>query len=313
MTKPITFTPLPMERVWGGRAFENLGKTLPAGVSIGELWEIVDRPEARSVVASGCHAGRSLHELWTQERMAVFGPAFAKHPSPVFPLLVKLLDASDTLSVQVHPPLEKAAALGGEPKTEMWYFLESRPGAVIHAGLKRGTTREDFEKALATGRCAECLHTVAVHGGESIFIPSGRLHAIGAGNLIVEIQQNSDTTYRVFDWNRTGLDGKPRDLHVSESLASIDFADFEPPVTNAHARVLADCPFFRVEKINLLGARDVRPSGGFAIVVPVEESVVCGGCTFGKGSFFLVPASLTDAAVSPCAAAAEVLVATIPA
>ncbi len=312
MNEPITFAPLPMERVWGGRAFENLGKPLPAGVPIGELWEIVDRPEARSLVASGCHAGRSLHDLWTSERVPVFGPAYANHPSPVFPLLVKLLDASDTLSVQVHPPLDKAASLGGEPKTEMWYFLESRPGAVIHAGLKRGTSRADFERALAAGDCAQCLHTVPVHSGESIFIPSGRLHAIGAGNLIVEIQQNSDTTYRVFDWNRTGLDGKPRELHIPESLASIDFADFEPSVTAATAAVLADCPFFRVEKTTLSGTRDVRPSGGFAIVVPVEGSVACAGRIFGKGAFFLIPASLPDAALAPCGPTAEVLVTTIP-
>lgn len=312
MNEPITFAPLPMERVWGGRAFENLGKPLPDGVPIGELWEIVDRPEARSLVASGCRAGRSLHDLWTSERVPVFGPAYANHPSPVFPLLVKLLDASDTLSVQVHPPLDKAASLGGEPKTEMWYFLESRPGALIHAGLKRGTSRADFEKALEAGDCAGCLHTVTVHGGESIFIPSGRLHAIGAGNLIVEIQQNSDTTYRVFDWNRTGLDGKPRELHIPESLASIDFADFEPSVTAATAAVLADCPFFRVEKTRLSGPRDVRPSGGFAIVVPVEGSVACAGRIFGKGAFFLIPASMPDAALAPCGPTAEVLVTTIP-
>src|SRR5688572_1894607 len=217
----LSFRPLYMERVWGGRRIENqLGRSLPPGLPIGESWELVDRDDAQSVVDVGDHAGMSLHQLWTEYRETVFG---AVPDSPRFPLLAKILDARETLSVQVHPPASVAPELNGEPKTEMWYLLEAEPGAELFAGFRRGVDRQQFESALANGDVAELLHRIPVQAGDTLFIPSGRCHAIGAGCLIVEIQQNSDTTYRVFDWNRTGLDGKPRQLHVAESLRSIDF------------------------------------------------------------------------------------------
>ena len=144
-----------------------------------------------------------------------------------FPLLVKILDAQDKLSLQVHPPPAKAKELGGEPKSEMWYFAETTPEADIFAGSKRGVTRDEFERKTGDGTVAECFHHLVVKPGDVMFLPSGRVHALGAGSVLFEIQQNSDTTYRVFDWNRVGLDGKPRDLHIPQSLASIDFNDFE--------------------------------------------------------------------------------------
>jgi len=131
-----------------------------------------------------------------------------------FPLLVKILDAQDKLSLQVHPPPAKAKELGGEPKSEMWYFAETTPEADIFAGLKRGVTRDEFERKTGDGTVAECFHHLVVKPGDVMFLPSGRVHALGAGSVLFEIQQNSDTTYRVFDWNRVGLDGKPRDLHI---------------------------------------------------------------------------------------------------
>ena len=142
--------------------------------------------------------------------------------------MIKILDAREKLSLQVHPPAGKAAELGGEPKTEMWFIADAAPGAELFVGLKRGVTRAEFEKKISEGSVAECFHRIPVHAGDAMFLPSGRVHAIGAGLVIFEIQQNSDTTYRVFDWNRVGLDGKPRELHVAQSFASIDFNDFEP-------------------------------------------------------------------------------------
>ena len=242
----------------------------------------------------------------------VFGEAMAGHSSTRFPILVKLLDASDTLSVQVHPPAHMSAKLGGEPKTEVWYFLDCTKDATIYAGLKNGVTHEAFQRLLETGEVASALHEIPVRTGESIFIPSGRIHAIGAGNLIIEIQQNSDTTYRVFDWNRTGLDGKPRSLHIAESMASINFEDFEPRVKSSSHPVVADCEYFHVEKITLCSSRDLRPRRGFALAVSVDHPVSCGGRTFNPAEFFLISASAERPEVSPLESSASLLVCTLP-
>jgi mannose-6-phosphate isomerase len=181
----------------------------------------------QSIIDNGPFAGRSIRWLMEQHGAALLGDAAAA-AGDRFPLLCKILDARDRLSLQVHPPAAKAEALGGEPKTEMWYIADADPGAELYVGLRRGMTRAEFESRLQTGDVAGCFHRIAVRAGDTMFLPSGRVHAIGAGLVIFEIQQNSDTTYRVFDWNRVGLDGRPRELHVEESMASIDFDDFEP-------------------------------------------------------------------------------------
>lgn len=288
--EPIVFEPLYQSRVWGGRELEQrYGRQLPDAAPYGESWEIVDREGEQSVVRGGRWAGKTLHELWTRHREEVFGAGLPD--SDRFPLLIKVLDARDDLSIQVHPPADRAAELGGEPKTEMWYIAGAEPGAKLHVGLKKGVTRADFERAVLEGTVAGCVHAVEPREGESIFIPSGRLHAIGAGLLIHEIQQNSDTTYRVFDWNRPGLDGKPRELHVRESLASIDFSDFEPGMDEARGTVIAECEHFRVEKL-VLGEGQTsgnQDPGSFSIFSVVAGEVACGDVKFGKGDFFLLP------------------------
>jgi mannose-6-phosphate isomerase len=314
ISEPIAFAPLAMERVWGRRHFETLlGKPLPQDSVIGELWEIVDRPEAQSVVSGGALQGKTLHDLWTSAREEIFGTRHLGNTSPRFPLLVKLLDARDRLSVQVHPPSHRAEELQGEPKTECWYFLDADQDASIYAGLKKGVTRADFELSLSEGNVEEKLHCAPVSAGESIFIPSGRLHAIGAGLVIVEIQQNSDTTYRVFDWNRTGLDGKPRDLHVPQSMASIDFEDFEPTVTPASDPVVADCTLFHVEKKEITAPLDLAVSGDFCIVTGLTGEAECAGIRLLPGQFLLIPASLGQAVFTPLAAGTSVLVTRLPA
>ncbi|MBL9136548.1 MAG: class I mannose-6-phosphate isomerase [Verrucomicrobiales bacterium] len=251
---PLRFQPIYKERVWGGRNLEAFyGRPIPKDVPIGESWEITDRPEGVSVVAEGPLAGRTLAELMATDRRGLLGDAADRQGR--FPLLVKILDARDILSLQVHPPASIAPRLGGESKTEMWYFTATTPGAEILAGLRRGVTRSDFEAAIANGSVAHCFHRIPVQAGDSMFLPSGRVHALGAGLLLFEIQENSDTTYRVFDWNRVGLDGKPRPLHVAESLASIDFADTEPSLlatpwteeASMQCRGLVDDPLFRVQ------------------------------------------------------------------
>ncbi len=311
LTQPIVFEPLLMERVWGGRRLETLlRKRLPNAERIGESWELVDRADAQSVVHEGPLRGRTLHELWAEYREPVFGLGLAD--SARFPLLFKLLDAQDRLSVQVHPPIEVAARLGGEAKTEMWYFIDTLLDSDLYAGLKRGVTREDFVRALAEGHVADLIHHIPARSGDAFFIPSGRIHAIGAGNVIFEVQQNSDTTYRVFDWNRLGLDGQPRQLHVEESLQSINFDDPEPGVVEQHGETVVECPEFRVEKWTL-----DRPRGGsgkgFAVFAVIGGRVECAGREFGMGDFFLVPPSLADRQIRAASPDAVVLRTTIPA
>lgn len=309
--EPISFTPLYMERVWGGRELsDRLGRDLPGAQPIGEAWEIVDREEAQSVVADGPFEGKTLHELWARHRAEVFGPRHAQ-AGPRFPLLCKLLDARDRLSVQVHPPAGIAPRLGGEPKTEVWYFLACDPGSRIYAGLTEGTTRESFEAALQNGTVEKCLHVLPTRAGDSIFIPSGRLHAIGEGNLIVEIQQNSDTTYRVFDWNRKGLDGKPRDLHVGESIQSTDFADFAPGLEHVETGPVAECAHFRVEKRRLDKAETLQKAEDFALVTITAGSATCGEKTLRPGDFVLLPTGEKNP-VAPLGESCEVLVTTLP-
>lgn len=289
--EPIVVTPLPMKRVWGGRQLETkYDRTLPDGDPYGESWEMVDREEEQSIVAEGCFQGRSLHDLWKNERELVFGKDLPD--SERFPLLVKILDARDDLSIQVHPPASKAEALDGEPKTEMWYIADASSGARLYVGLKAGTSREAFAQAIADGSVADHIHEIPVSAGDSIFIPSGRLHAIGAGLLIFEIQQNSDTTYRVFDWNRMGLDGKPRELHIEQSMESIDFSDVEPEANDRGDALLAACELFHVERMELaVGesagcARDDR----FCMLHIVKGTLATeAGKAWGAGQTLLLP------------------------
>lgn len=298
-SQPLTFTPLFMERIWGGRRLETLfGKALPAGARIGESWEIVDRPEAQSVVRAGPWQGRTLHELWVDYRAEIFG---AMPDAPRFPLFLKLLDAAEKLSVQVHPPAQVAAELGSEPKTECWYVAYAEDGAEFFVGLKKGSSRASFEAALARGSVADLIHRIPVRTGDAMFLPSGRVHAIGAGNVLVEIQQNSDTTYRVFDWNRTAAGGAPRALHVAESLRSIAFDDYEPALATPNGESLINDALFAVEKWELSAAREVGPMGKFAIVVCLAGRIQCAGVEAGPGDFFLVPASLVDRTLRPLA------------
>jgi mannose-6-phosphate isomerase len=305
MLYPLKFTPRFKERVWGARNLERLyRKRLPATVPIGESWEITDRPGDVSTIANGALAGRDLRWLMQQHGKELLGNA--RPLNGHFPLLIKILDAQDTLSLQVHPPAAKAAELKGEPKTEMWFITEAQPDAALYVGLRKGVTRADFERKVADGTVAECFHRHTVKAGDAMFLPSGRVHAIGAGNVIFEIQQNSDTTYRVFDWNRVGLDGKPRELHVAQSFASIDFNDFEPPLAgretraqgDATVRELARCPLFVVEQWNLAGGRTAALTPDIMHILGVVSGEItvesaAGKLTLAAGEFGLVPASVT--------------------
>lgn len=316
MLYPFTFQPIFKERIWGGRNIELLyGKPLPPEVPIGESWEISDRAGDESVIANGPLTGKSISWLMENHAKELLGDAKPTAEGR-FPLLIKILDAQEKLSLQVHPPIAKATELGGEPKTEMWYIAQATPYADLFVGLKQGVTREEFEQKINNGSVAECFHHLPVKSGDAIFLPSGRVHAIGGGNVIFEIQQNSDTTYRVFDWNRLDASGKSRELHVEKSLASIDFSDFEPSLIQAEFSVdgalqtkpLVNDPLFSVElcviepnqKISLTTV-DMQILGvttGELLVEHYPDQIL-----LHAGRFCLLPASLEKVVISaekPC-------------
>jgi mannose-6-phosphate isomerase len=314
MLYPLTFHPIFKERIWGGRELERLyAKPLPPGQRIGESWEITDRAEGISVISHGRLAGKDLRWVMDHHGTELLGSAKALNGR--FPLLVKILDAREQLSLQVHPPPQVAAQLKGEPKTEFWYVAEAAGDAQLFAGLKRGVTRATFERKVKDGSVAAYVHRLAVRRGDVMFLPSGRVHAIGAGIVIFEIQQNSDTTYRVFDWNRPGLDGKPRALHVAESLASVDFTDIEPSLIRAETladdgvriKSLVRHPVFNIDLVEMASGSRLelgRPAcaivalirGALKVVSPKGEIDLAGG----------------DCCLIPAASAEVVLIAQSP-
>jgi mannose-6-phosphate isomerase len=299
-----------MERMWGGRRLESeFGKKLPPQRPIGESWEIVDRPEAQSIVRNGPLRGKTLHELWTQDRGEIFGDVA---DASRFPLLVKLLDAHEKLSLQVHPPDGVASRLGGEPKTEFWYVAAADPGAELYLGFRDSITRDQFEKAIRDGTAADHVHKVRVKTGDAAFLPAGRFHALGAGNLLIEVQQNSDTTYRIFDWNRVDDKGKQRQLHIGQALQCIDFTDVRPRLLNREGELLLRHTLFEIQKWNLDSPREIAPRGQFAIACCLTGSMYCADVDLRPGEFFLIPAQSQDRQLRPRTDGTSLLRVTIP-
>ena len=312
MLYPFVFKPIFKDRIWGGRELERLyDKKIPAHQPIGEAWEISDRPGDASIIVNGPLAGKDLRWLMENHALEILGDAKPAAEGR-FPLLCKILDAREKLSLQVHPPARQTKALNGEPKTEMWFIAAAALGASLYVGLKRGVTRAEFERKIADGSVADCFHRIPVKAGDTMFLPSGRVHAIGDGLVIFEIQQNSDTTYRVFDWNRVGLDGKPRELHIAQSLASIDFSDFEPELVPANYRKgpsfnfrqLVEDPLFNVQELVFESAGSVKLAGQYLRILAVTKgaaTVAADHCKIvtplNPGDFCLLPAALKNVTI----------------
>jgi mannose-6-phosphate isomerase len=311
VTSPLTFEPIFIERLWGGRRLESeFHKKLPQQKRIGESWEIVDRSEAQSVVAGGPLGGRTLHELWTEEREEIFGNV---PDTPRFPLLIKILDAQEKLSLQVHPPENVASRLGGEPKSEFWYMAAADPNAELFLGFREPITGDSFEEKLRDGTVIDHVHRIAVQAGDAVFLPAGRVHAIGAGNLLIEIQQNSDTTYRAFDWNRTDpATGTKRDLHVEQAIQCIDFEDVRPQLIQPEDDLLISDRLFEIRKWNLDEAREAALLGQFAIVCCLTGNLSCAKAKLAPGEIFLIPAHLEDRQLKPLTSDTSLLRITIP-
>lgn len=311
VTAPLTFEPIFVERIWGGRRLQSeFQKKLPPQKRIGESWEIVDRPEAQSLVAQGPLRGRTLHDLWIEFRKEIFG----KLPdAPRFPLLIKILDASKKLSLQVHPDENAARRLRSEPKTEFWYVAAAEPGAELFLGFRQPVARGQFEQKLRDGTGIDDVQRIPVHPGDSVFLPAGRVHAIGGGNLVIEIQQNSDTTYRLFDWNRTDpVTGKERELHIEQGLECIDFNDVQPTLIQAKDELLLSHSLFEIGKWNLNQSREAAPPGLFAIVCCLTGKLRCADVDLAAGEFFLIAAQAETRQLQPLAPQTSLLRITIP-
>lgn len=324
---PLVFTPILKDKVWGGRRLSMFGKSLPAGVAIGESWEIADLSStsvsgggggaAHSVIASGAMKGRTIREAVTAWGPALLGRGRAGLAS--FPLLIKLLDARENLSVQVHPsPAYARAHAGAHLKTECWYIMAAEPGSVIYKGVKPGVTRDAFERHISEGTVAEDMIAVPAVAGECHNLPSGTCHALGAGVLVAEVQTPSDTTFRVFDWGRTG-----RELHVREALACIDFGP-APAATRlspgATRGELVRTEFFVVEEARVAAGESspIAPSCAVVMVLAGGGAVTAGGANGGGrqaaplGTTLLVPEAIAAGARFEATSATTLLIATMP-
>jgi len=299
---PLTFQPVFRDYIWGGRNLETLfGRRLPPGI-IAESWEISAHPSSSTIVDTGPLAGYSLPQLTAEFGLDLVGLNSQETATQNrFPLLIKLLDAAQDLSVQVHPDDEYARIHGaGDPgKTEMWYVLHAEPGAGLICGLRPNVTPTSFRAALERGELEKCLHRMPVKQGDAIFIAPGTVHALLAGLVMAEIQQNSDLTYRVYDWNRLGPDGQPRPLHVEKAMEVINWSLVEP--TPAQPQVLIDkeglrraelvhCRHFVVEEIRLGSGRAYQ---GYADGSTFE----IWGCVAGRGEITWVGEPVALAAV----------------
>jgi mannose-6-phosphate isomerase len=321
----LTFGETYFERIWGGtRLGASLGRPVPPGKVIGEAWLISDHDECQSVVDAGPWAGKTLGRLMAECPEYLLGTLVKPTPRGQFPLLLKLIDAGEALSVQVHPDDETARRLN-EPdvgKTEMWYVMEADPGAELVCGLVPGTTREAFATAVAEGRVDQCMTRFPAPAGTSVFVPAGTVHAIGGGILLAEIQQNSNITYRVHDWNRVDANGKPRQLHLDKAMEAIDFgsthAGPSPSTTltadGQNREVLGACRYFVAERMDIVRSwKCKKGTESFHLVVAMEDGLtVLSGNSHARlvrGGAVLVPGGVPEYTV---AGAGEVLVYCVP-
>lgn len=283
---PLKFKPRFVEKIWGGRKLESsLGKTIPAGVQIGESWELFDFPPGvvdkskewvSAVVANGPLAGKTLHSIVTEFGGDLLGDVPPLAPAGQFPILIKFLDAREDLSIQVHPDDEYCREHpGSHLKSEAWYVVDHEPGARLFKGLAHGATPASFRDAINNGTVEDAVKTIPAKIGQCHYLPSGTIHALGAGILVAEVQTPSDTTFRVYDFNRIeAATGETRELHVEQALQCIDFeAPDAPEQPRSHVAgyfttvsSLVTSPYFKIEKVRMVE--------GVEEPVPYDQPVV---------------------------------------
>lgn len=266
---PLLFEPYLRPQVWGGRRLGQVfHKQLPDENTYGESWEVSAHPLHLSRVASGPESGRTLADLAARNPRMLYGRRVP--PGRNFPILVKWLDCQDRLSVQVHPSDEFAARYYADRpmvergKTEAWVIVQASPGSRVYAGLKQGITRQTLQTALETGNVVDCLHSFAPQPGDCLYLPAGTVHAASGGVVFAEVQQSSDATFRLYDWDRVGKEGVKRPLHLKESFEAIDFSrgPIEPIRRSGPLPLLerlVACPFFQMDRLQIAGTGDVMP------------------------------------------------------
>ncbi|MCH2127278.1 MAG: class I mannose-6-phosphate isomerase [Pirellulaceae bacterium] len=313
MLYPLRFRPIFRQYLWGGRRLATvLGKSLGEGDTFAESWEIVDHGTDQSQVEFGPLVGATLGRLVQDHGKDLLG----RHaPQKTFPLLLKFLDAQRDLSVQVHPDDSQAQLLNPPDlgKTEAWVILDVMPGSHLFAGLKPGIDRQNLTKAIATGQIVNCLHRVEPKVGDCYFIEAGTVHALGAGLMVVEIQQASDTTYRLFDWNRVTADGQPRPLHVTEALEAIKFslgpvhAQRPQPTADAEIQQLVSCQHFVIDRWHFTGLKTLPLNRSCHLLSVLEGSVHVehdpSGLALNRGQSILLPACCKAVQVKASASA----------
>ena len=308
---PLRFEPIFKRLIWGGRRLGTvLLKPIGEGSEYAESWEISDHRADVSRVADGPFAGSTLRDLVRLHGADLFGPAVGLREQ--FPLLVKFIDAQQDLSVQVHPDDSLGRRLANDNgKTETWVIVHAEPGSKIYAGLKHGTTRETMAAAIEAGAVESLLHSFEARAGDCILIPAGTVHAIGAGVVLAEFQQMSDATFRLHDWDRVGLDGRPRPLHIAESLEAIDYeagpvvpmATTLEPIPGGTRERLSRSEYFSLERLTLHAPTMVGDPDRFTILLGIEGTaeIRSGGATasIGLGQTMLLPASIGPCEVTP--------------
>ncbi|MBI4979796.1 MAG: class I mannose-6-phosphate isomerase [Spirochaetes bacterium] len=317
MFYPFKFKPIFKEKIWGGNVLaREFHKPVSPDIKIGESWEVSAVPKDESIVANGDLAGKSLEDLIVEYKDLIVGERVFSLHRYEFPLLVKFLDAADKLSVQVHPDNAYAKKYHNSfGKTEIWFILAAKKGAHLIVGLGDGIQKKDLSAAIKEKRITDVLKYIPVKAGDVIYLPAGRVHAILEGIVLAEIQQTSDLTFRLYDWDRVDDDGKPRTLHIDESLAVINFDDHEAVKLEKNFTAEKGCKtapvitgdFFSIEEIHLSGTRPlyrrstvIKESFEIIIAVNGEGSVLYdkGEETFVKGESLLLPASMGEYTVT---------------
>lgn len=319
MLYPLLFTPVYRDYIWGGEKIKESYDRANTPTPCAESWEVSAHPDGMSVVENGEFKGKSLRELCVEFGQEIMG---SYCDTKEFPILIKIIDSKSTLSVQVHPNDEDAERYGGEAKTEMWYILGCEDEAKIYAGLKQGTGPRIFKDALHDKKVEELLNVVKATRDKALFVPGGLVHAIGEGCLIYEVQQNSNTTYRVYDWNRVDASGKGRPLHVQRAMEVIDWhapniglLDAIPlnssNEANRRERILR-CDYFTMERFTLTATESFTSNGSsFTTVFAATADIKISGEGFDivvpKGRTCLIPACVKAFDITPVSGFAAIL------